>query len=151
VDVADLLTQQRDELLDDAVAALKRSETTHYERSGDDFTRARLTELADLVITALRDRDLGTVARYCERVAGERFEAGFPISEVQVAFNVLEEAMWTRVVEGVPASELPEAIGLLSTILGFGKDTLGRRYVSLAAQRHVPTLDLTALFQGVEN
>ena len=40
--------------------------------------------------------------------------------------------------------------GLLSTILGFGKDALARRYVSLSSQRHVPTLDLSALFAGTE-
>jgi hypothetical protein len=151
VDVADLLTQRRAELLDDAFASLKRSQSLHYERSGDDFTRDRLAELGDLVITAVRDRQLGPVSEYCERVAGERFEAGFTISEVQTAFNVLEEAMWIQVVVGVPAAELPEAIGLLSTILGHGKDALARRYVSLASQRHVPTLDLTALFEGVEH
>jgi hypothetical protein len=151
VDVADLLTQQRAELLDEAFASLKRSQTPHYERSGDDVTHDRLAELADLVVTALRDRQLGPVSQYCERVADERFEAGFTISEVQTAFNVSEEAMWRRVVASVPPAELPEAIGLLSTILGLGKDALARRYVSLASHRHVPTLDLTALFEGIEN
>jgi hypothetical protein len=34
----------------------------------------------------------------------------------------------------------------LNTILGYGKDTLARRYVSLASARHVPTLDLSAYF-----
>jgi hypothetical protein len=43
-----------------------------------------------------------------------------------------------------PPAELAEAIGLLSTILGYGKETLARRYVSLASARHVPTLDLSA-------
>ena len=149
MDVADVLSQHRDELLDDAAGALKRSRALHYERSGDDFTRDRLAELADLVITALRDRELDPVGQYCERIADERFQAGFATSEVQIAFNVLEEAKWSRVVTSVPPDELPQAIGLLSTILGFGKDALARRYVSLASRRHVPTLDLTALFQGV--
>jgi hypothetical protein len=69
---------------------------------------------------------------------------------VQTAFNTLEEAMWKRVVADVPPAELAEAIGLLSTTLGFGKDALARRYVSLASARHVPTLDLSALFVGTE-
>ena len=58
--------------------------------------------------------------------------------------------MWRRVADGVPPADLAEAIGLLSTILGFGKDALARRYVSLATERHVPTLDLSALFDGTE-
>ena len=151
VNVEDLLVQQRAEVLEDALAALGRSHLVHYEQSGEKFTRERLAELFDLVVSALRSRQLGPVNRYCEELAQQRFGAGFGISEVQTAFNVLEEAMWRRVVAGIQPSDLAEAIGLLSTILGFGKDVLARRYVSLASQRHVPSLDLSALFAGIEN
>jgi hypothetical protein len=87
---------------------------------------------------------------YAEKVAEQRFDQGFDISEVQMAFNALEEAMWRRVVDGTTPDELAEAVGLLSTVLGFGKDALARKYVSLASERHVPSLDLTALFAGIE-
>jgi hypothetical protein len=150
VDLDDLLVQQRSDVLDEAFAGLKRSPSSHYDHAGDAFTRDRLGELFDLVVTALRDRQLGPVSAYCESIAERRFSAGFDISEVQAAFNTLEEAMWRRVAAGVPADELAEAIGLLSTILGFGKDALARRYVSLATERRVPTLDLSELFEGTE-
>ncbi len=75
---------------------------------------------------------------------------GFGISEVQTAFNVVEEAMCRHVVAGVPPDELAEAVGLLGTILGFGKDALARTYVSLASHRRVPSLDLSAMFAGTE-
>jgi hypothetical protein len=42
---------------------------------------------------------------------------------------------------------LAEAAGLLTTVLGAGKDALARTYVSLASEQHVPSLDLGALFQ----
>jgi hypothetical protein len=150
VDLDDLLVQQRSDVLDEAFAGLKRSQSSHYDHAGDEFTRDRLGELFDLVVTALRDRQLGPVSAFCEGIAERRFSAGFDISEVQAAFNTLEEAMWRRVAAGVPADELAEAIGLLSTILGFGKDALARRYVSLATERRVPTLDLSELFEGTE-
>ena len=150
MDVEELLRDDRSEVIDEASTALKRSHHAHYEHAGDVFTRERLGELFDLVITALHDRELAPVGAYCEDIATQRFSAGFAITEVQTAFNTLEEAMWRRVAEGVPAAELPEAIGLLSTILGYGKDSLARRYVSLATERHVPTLDLSALFDGTE-
>jgi hypothetical protein len=56
--------------------------------------------------------------------------------------------MWHHVVAGVPTGELVESLGLLSTVLGVGKDALARTYVSLASQEHVPSLDLRALFGG---
>jgi hypothetical protein len=150
VEVVGLLAGQRAEVVDESYAVLERAHEVHYEQSGEQFTRERLGELFDLVETALRDRELGPVAAYCEEIAERRFAAGFGISEVQTAFNALEVAMWRRVVDGVPPDELAEAVGLLSTILGYGKDALARRYVSLASHRRVPTLDLTALFAGIE-
>ena len=102
----------------------------------------------DLVAGAIESRSLARLSAYADRIATERFEAGFDISEVQMAFNSLEEAMWRRVVAAEPPNELAEAIGLLSTVLGFGKDTVARKYVSLASRKHVPTLDLKALFSG---
>lgn len=150
MDIHDVLMEQRAEVLEEAFAALQRSHAAHYEAAGDAFTRERLGDLFDLVVAALRTRELETVAAYCEDIAQRRFEAGFGISEVQGAFNTLEEAMWKRVIAAAPADELAEAIGLLSTVLGFGKDALARRYVSLASRRHVPTLDLSAMFAGTE-
>ncbi|WP_151083842.1 hypothetical protein [Nocardioides cynanchi] len=150
MDLDVLLVQQRSDVLDEAFAGLKRSPVSHYDHAGDEFTRDRLGELFDLVLTALRDRRLGPVSAYCEGIAERRFAAGFDISEVQAAFNTLEEAMWRRVAAGVPPEELAESIGLLGTILGFGKDALARRYVSLATERRVPSLDLSELFEGTE-
>ncbi|HEX3222812.1 MAG TPA: hypothetical protein VHR35_09610 [Nocardioides sp.] len=148
--VEELLTQQRPEALEEAFTSLERAHPIHYERSGEELTRERLAELFDIVVAALRDRQLEPVSGYCQNLAEERFRSGFGISEVQTAFNVLEEAMWRRVVDGVPPAELAEAIGLLSTILGYGKDTVARRYVELASERRVPSLDLSGLFAGTE-
>ncbi len=81
-------------------------------------------------------------------LAGERFEAGFDIAEVQTAFNVLEEAIWRTVLSRLRPEELVEAAAQVGTVLGVGKDVLARRWVSLASHRHVPSLDVRALFGG---
>jgi hypothetical protein len=146
VKVEDLLVEARSAVLEEAFTSLQRSHAVHYEVAGDEVTHERLADLFDLVVTALQERQLKPVGAYCDDLAQRRFQGGFGITEVQTAFNILEETMWKRVVAGVPAAELAEAIGLLSTILGYGKDTLARRYVSLASARHVPTLDLSAYF-----
>jgi hypothetical protein len=151
MDLDRVLVDARPQVLDEAYAALQRSHVTHYEAAGERFTRERLAHLFALVVDAIRDRDLAAISAYCEQIAVERFDAGFDISEVQTAFNALEEAMWRRVVSASPEGDLAEAIGLLSTVIGFGKDALARRYVSLACRRHVPSLDLSALFQGTSS
>jgi len=148
MDVADLLEKYRAQVLDEAFAALESSHIAHYEAAGEPLTRQRLGDLHDLVVAAIRARDLTEVTAYSHQVAEDRFHAGFDISEVQTAFNSLEEAMWRRLVADEPQAELAEAIGLMSTVLGAGKDALARTYVSLAGHRHVTSLDLSALFRG---
>ena len=150
MDLNALLSEREPEVLDEAYMSLQRSPGTHYERAGEEFTRERLEELSTLVIDAIRTRDLAPLSAHTEQVATERFNHGFTISEVQSAFNALEEAMWRRVVSRTPPEELAESIGLLSTVFGFAKDVMARTFVSLASQRHVPTLDLSALFAGTE-
>jgi hypothetical protein len=151
MDLALMLVNAEQEVLDEAQSTLQRSHAHHYEAAGETFTRERLADLFHLVVSAIRDRDLASVGAYSEQIAVERFNAGFDVSEVQAAFNALEVATWRHIVSAESELDLAEAIGLLSTVLGFGKDALAREYVSLASKRHVPSLDLSALFQGTNS
>jgi hypothetical protein len=148
MDVARMLREAEETILEEACDTLGRSHVTHYEAAGDTFTRQGLRDLFRLVVDAIKDRDLAEMSVFAEQVARRRFDQGFDIAEVQAAFNALEEAMWRHLVDAVEPEELAEAVGLLSTVLGYGKDTLARTYVSLASSRHVPSLDLSALFAG---
>lgn len=147
----EILVQARDAVLEEAFAALQHTSPTHYEREGESFTRARLGELFDLVVATLASRELAPLSSRVEAIATERFGGGFDISEVQAAFNALELAMWRRLVAATPPGDLAESIGLMSTVMGFAKDALARRYISLASDRHVHSLDLSALFTGVSS
>jgi hypothetical protein len=53
---------------------------------------------------------------------------------VQTALNVLEEAIWKQITKLMSPAEQAEALGLISSILGSGKDILARTYVSLAGK-----------------
>lgn len=147
----EILATAKPELLDEAFAALERTHLAHYEDAGEVFTRQRLSNLYDLVVEAIRDRSLTHLIEGSSQIAKERFEGGFDVSEVQSAFNDLEEAMLRKVVAEVPPDGLAEAIGLLSTVVGAGKDAVAREYVSMASHRHVPSLDLSALFGGTNS
>ena len=150
MDCAALLLEHRSSILDESYTVLERSHVHHYEAAGEQFTRERLGDLFDLVATSIAHRDLAAVSSYAVTVADERFAAGFDIGEVQAAFNAIEEAMWRRIVEFSAPEDLAEATGLMSTVVGFGKDVLARTYVSLASRRHVPSLDLSAMFAGTQ-
>jgi hypothetical protein len=150
MDCAALLLEHRSSIIAESYVVLERSHVHHYEAAGEEFTRQRLESLFDLVVTAIGNRDLAGVSAYAVTVAEERFAAGFDISEVQAAFNALEEAMWRQIVAESAPEDLAEFTGLMNTVLGFGKDVLARTYVSLASRRHVRSLDLTAIFAGTQ-
>ena len=91
----------------------------------EDERRTRLARLLELVTECVRSRDLIPMVEHAQQVATERFHAGYDISEVQCAFNVLEETVWLRLLANVPTTDMVEAAGLLSTVLGAGKGAFG--------------------------
>ena len=144
------LRESRQEILAEAVASVKRARLEHYEKAGTDQIRQRLDDLLSLTISSVADRNLAPMLAHANAVARERFEGGVDLSEVQTAFNILEEVIWLRILKDLPSAEQAEALGLVGTVLGAGKDALARKYVSLATQTRTPSLNLQALFSGTE-
>ncbi len=141
-----LLERNRTAIVDDALAAMQRAGLQHYRDVGREASRGRLEALYDVLCAAIAGRTLMPVETHAETVARERFLAGFGLGEVQTAFNVLEEAAWTRIETQAPAEELGRSLAMVSTVLGAGKDQLARTYVSLATQTNAPAIDVKALF-----
>jgi hypothetical protein len=148
MDVHTVLSQSRQAVLDETVHTLRTAHFVHYESWGDTVTRERIGDLLTHVMASLHDRDLAQIVAHCEKVAQERFNSGFDIVEVQTAFNTLEQTMWRVVVANAPSTDVAEWIGMLSAILGAGKDAVARTYVRLATHRHVPAIDIAALAEG---
>jgi len=103
------------------------------------------------VTVLIATHDLTPIVAHAQQIARERFSAGYDLSEVQSAFNALEAATWARVLATLPPDRFARTLGLVSTILGAGKDALARTYVSLATDAHAPSLDLRALFAGTDS
>ncbi len=109
-----LLHDHASEILSDADAAIARARLTHYEKSGAEHTHQRLKALYTLTARAVQEKNLGPMVAHAETIGRERFETGFDLSEVQTAFNVLEEAIWKRILKALSADEMAEALGLIS-------------------------------------
>jgi hypothetical protein len=148
METAAFLTRDREPIVAAAASAIARAHIRHYESAGPEELERRLDALFDHVLEAVRTRDLGSMISHAEAVAEERFNGGYDLAEVQTAFNALEESVWSRALAELEPSRLAETLGLVSTVLGAGKDALARRYVSLAAGTHAPSLDLRRLFAG---
>lgn len=148
MEISAFLETQKDDIIRAACTAMDRSHLQHYERDGVDKTRQRVATLYTLAKRCVKDRNLSPMIAHAEQIATERFNAGFDLWEVQTAFNVLEETIWVRIFQNFPPSDLAQTLGLVSTVLGAGKDTLARKYVSLASKTRAPSLNLQSLFAG---
>jgi hypothetical protein len=147
--LAELLGGARDDCLERAVAALGRRGLPHYPNEEPERNRERLAALLDAAVESLARRELAPIVRHARAIAGARARLGFGFHEVHAAFNVLEETLWQLVVERLPPERLPEALGLVATVLGAGKEALAAEYVALAdPQARFEKLDLSALFRG---
>lgn len=142
-----VLDRERGSIITAAHESIRHSRT-HYETAGAAETRRRLEALYDQLSRAISSRDLAGIVSFARNLAAERFEAGYDLSEVQSAFNALEEATWSNLCARLEPDQLALALGLVSTVLGAAKDALAREYVSLASRTHVRSLDLRALFSG---
>ena len=147
----DLLQRHEAGILSESFDGMSRCRLVQYQAAGADEVRRRLARLLALLVSAVRDRDLDPVLSYARETAARRFDEGVDLPEVQSAINVLEEAVWRRVVKEIPPDGLAEALGLVSTVLGVCKDTMASSYVALATKRHAASLDMTALFRGTQN
>ncbi len=145
----DFLHTHSTDILSQAASAVERSHLPHYQRSGQEQTHQRLKALFVLTARAIKEKNLGPLIAHAETIATERYHAGYDLSEVQAAFNVLEEAIWIRVLHDLAPAEMGEALGMVSTVLGAGKDALARTYVTLASKTKTPSLNLESLFSGV--
>ena len=147
----ELLKERSSEILNEATAAIARAHLKNYDQAGKEHTHQRLKALLVLTARGVKEKNLGPVIAHAETIANERFSAGFDLSEVQTAFNVLEEAIWLHILKDLPPQEFAEALGLVSTVLGAGKDALARTYVTLASKTRATSLNLESLFVGSAN
>lgn len=147
MELNELLRQSEKELVDGATDALKRVKLLSYERGDVETNRARLADLYRMMRECIASRDLLPIIEHGRAVARERYDDRFDLQEVQTAYNVLEEVIWKKITQELEPMQYPEAFGLVSTVLGAGKEALASEYVSLASEHHVPTIDFGALFR----
>ena len=147
--IDEILTSNQTEIINEAFAALERSHLKHYNSSRADENWQRLAALFDLTLKAVKTKSLTDMVNYSEKIAKERYDSGFDLHEVHTAYNVLEEAIWNIIIKEAESKNFAEYLGLVSTVLGTGKESLAILYVSLSGNKKIKSLNLIELFKGV--
>lgn len=148
VSAAEILSRT---VADQAVTALGLWNLEHYIEAGDEATRDCLDRLQWVVVESLRTHRLDPVLAHADRIAEERFRSSFGLAEVQTAFNVLEEALWRRILLEFDEETVPDVLGLVTTIIGACRDRFARRYVELLRGGSTKTPETNALFAGTQS
>jgi len=146
MDLKELLRTQSGEILENALQSLNCAHLKSYSKSSPGENKKRLLNLLTLTQQCVVEKKLIPMKEYAAQIAKERFDAGFDLHEVHTAFNALEEEIWNRVTKNIAPDNLGEALGLISTVLGAGKEELALTYVTLASKTRTQTLNLTELF-----
>ena len=134
MDASAVLLSAEDRVIDEAVAALAQRGPAHQQSPGPDGRRRDVRQLFRLVLRCLHAERAKPIIRPSEQIATHCYAAGIDLAEIQGAFDVLAEVLW-RHLAGAPADEqLIQALGLLSAIVGAGKDAMARTYVALATR-----------------
>jgi hypothetical protein len=148
MNLLECLQHNQHEIIRNSFDSLVRSNLKHYSSSNANENWHRLEKLFDLTIKSIKEKSLVEMTEYSESVARERYTAGFDLHEVHTAYNVLEESLWKEILKNLDPKEFGNALGLVSTILGTGKEMLALTYISLIGKSKPKSLDLSELFKG---
>jgi hypothetical protein len=145
VNIEDVLHDDEVAILDEARSSVARIE--RYARDGEEPTRRRVEALYRQVVAAVQTRDLDALLLHTERIARERFDAGFELSALQTAFSALEDAIRRHALARLPAGEQTWGLGLVATALAHAREELWRSFASCGAGAQA---DLTPLFKWTD-
>jgi hypothetical protein len=148
MNIAAALDLLRERILASAIVSLREANLRSYRAIPIDEIEERLRTLYDVMLNSLTNRNAVPLVEYVKELAEDRYSSGYELHELQVAFNVLGKAIWTAVGKYVSSSEMEEAFGLISAVMGAAKDELAIAYVSLACTEGSKSIDVAEVFKG---
>ena len=146
--IRELLSREAMDIVDASMITLKKADLEPYKQSLQEENRRRFLALIQLVIEASEAKTLIPMQEYGATIAKERHQNGFCLREVFTAFNALEEAIWNCIIEHTDPAEHAKYLGVVSTILSRGKESLALTYAELVVNDPRPVKNLSALAAG---
>ena len=134
MEASSVLSSAEDQVVGEAVAVLARRDRALRHPPDPQERRRNVRQLFGIVLRCLQEGRAEPIIMPSEQIAAHCFAAGADIAELQAAFNVLAEVLWSRLACALAGGELVRALALVNTVVGTGKDVVARTYVALASQ-----------------
>ena len=138
MEISAVLASAQDRVVSEVVASLQGRDQAHRDASSPEQRRCDVRHLFELVLQCVHEGSAESIITPSEQIAAGRFAAGADLAEVQAAFNSLAEVLWRQVAGTFAGDQRVEALRLVNTVLGTGKDTVARTYVALASRAGSP-------------
>lgn len=111
MNLSDFLTDNKTQIVKEATESLHRAQLKSYRKATLEENQNRIEKLMELTIISVKDKNLILMTEYAEKIAKERFNAGFDLHEVHAAFNVLEETLWKKVINNFEQKKRVKHLG----------------------------------------
>ncbi len=129
-----VLREWRADVVARALEGLVEARLPHYSREGEAELEQRLLSLFDHVLECLVRQCEEPAVRHAKQVAQQRHGSGYQLGEIQTSINVLEEALWQRILGSFEPEDALGALGRTNAVFGIMKDTLAQSYLQLTVQ-----------------
>lgn len=103
----------------------------HYKLLEFDEVYKRGKDFLDAFLASIRRNEIGPFLSFMSNISSERSLQGYKLDETLTAFKVLEENVWTSVIQDAPNQDVPGLLKIANQVLGVGKDQLARVYLHL--------------------
>lgn len=127
----ELLYYKPDQILLEATNSLVRAHLPHYEKFKDSDINERFKKLLVSITKCVEKNSCDELNSYMDKLSDERFSMGFEPTEVQVALNIFEEALWKNIDEKVDEDKQVAAMKLITNIVGKAKQEMLGEYAIL--------------------
>lgn len=127
----DLLYNKPDRVLADATNSLLRAHLPHYEKFKESDINERYRKLLISITKCVEKNSCNDLASYMDKLSDERFSMGFEPTEVQVAINIFEEALWKNISDLVDGDKQISAMKLITGIISRAKQEMLGEYAML--------------------
>jgi len=105
-----IFNDNRTAIISEWVHSLRTQVSTMYANRPESEIVATVTDAYESFITALFDNDLSRINRFIEMITRMRLMTGFPLSDVQMAFELFRSISIPLLVKEIPGDELQDAI-----------------------------------------
>lgn len=127
----ELLYNKPEQILLEATNSLVRAHLPHYEKFKESDINERFKKLLVSITKCVEKNSCDELNSYMDKLSDERFSMGFEPTEVQVALNIFEEALWKNIDEKVDEDKHVSAMKLITSIVGKAKQEMLGEYAML--------------------